>query len=170
MFQSVAITTYTFLLWEHSLIVWLSGNRKSMMEVTQSVMPTYQFLNKITGHSKGFSHVFGQDDKLTALNVNTLIQVGTKVGNSCSGRYLSCNTYLLLSADFARHRHQYRIYWSFYELALRPWWSVDFRSLRHVNGAILHSTSSHHLPFESLKIFWSLIYLLLLFLNLYICL
>jgi hypothetical protein len=44
------------------------------------------------------------------------------------------------------------IYWSFVELALRPWVIGHFRSLRHVYGTIFHSTSSGHLPFESLKI------------------
>jgi len=43
-----------------------------------------------------------------------------------------------------------------------------FRSLRHVYGTIFHSTSSRHLPIESLKIVWRLIYFLLLLLNLYI--
>jgi len=52
-------------------------------------------------------------------------------------------------ADFAQHRH---LYWPFVELALRPWVIGHFRSLRHVYGTIFHSTSSRHLPFESLKI------------------
>jgi len=43
-----------------------------------------------------------------------------------------------------------------------------FRLLRHVYGTIFYSTSSRHLPFESLKIVWRLIYFLVLFLNLYI--
>jgi len=69
-------------------------------------------------------------------------------------------------ADFARYR---RLYWSFIELALRPWVIGHFRSLRHVYGTIFHvSTSSRHLPLESLKIVWRLIYFLLFFLNLYI--
>jgi len=53
-------------------------------------------------------------------------------------------------------------------LTMRPWVIGHFRSLRHVYGTIFHSPSSRHLPFESLKIVWRLIYFLLLFLNLYI--
>jgi len=39
-----------------------------------------------------------------------------------------------------------------------PWVIGHFRSLRHVYGTIFHSTSSLHLPFESLKIVWRLMY------------
>jgi len=51
-----------------------------------------------------------------------------------------------------RLRSASHLYWSFVELASRPWVIDHFRSLCHVYGTIFHSTSSRHLPFESSKI------------------
>jgi len=50
----------------------------------------------------------------------------------------------------------------------RGWSVISGRCATYVYGTIFHSTSSRHLPFESLKIDCRLIHFVLLFLNLYI--